>query len=264
MTFKPLAAIVALCSALSISALPAHATGQVNARYAVYLKGFHALNASASYEIQSWGYGATTQIKPVGFISLFVTMDLTSHVQGRFDADGTVEPLLFDSGGISRGKHRHVRIEFTDGTPKVTVLEPAEEDREPVPSSDLPHTVDTLSAMMHLLHALSTTGTCNGTQSIFDGLRLTEMVAHGPTTDDIPQSEDEAYSGPAMRCDFVGRQIAGFIKNSPNRAKLASPQPGAAWFKNIDGLGLVPVRIEFNHPKLGHISVVMQQALSPR
>ncbi|MBS1096204.1 DUF3108 domain-containing protein [Gluconobacter sphaericus] len=263
MTFKALVAGVTFAVMAGLGCGPAHAEGQVNAAYAVYLKGFHVLNAQTSYQLQPWGYGGSTQIKPAGLISWFVTMDVTSRVEGKFTSDGNVQPILFDSGGISRGKRRHVRLEFSNDTPKVTDLQPSETDREPIPDSSLPHTVDTLSGMAHLLHALATTGKCDGTQIIFDGLRLTEMVVHGPTVADIPQGQDEAYSGQALRCDFVGRQLAGFVKDSPNRAKLASPQPGSVWFRKINDLGLIPVRIEFNHPKLGHVMVVMQHAVAP-
>ncbi len=263
MTFKAFAAGAALVLLAGLGCGSARADGQVNASYAVYIKGFHVLNAQASYQLQPWGYGGSTQIKPAGLISWFVTMDVTSRVQGHFMPDGNVQPVLFDSGGISRGKHRHVRLDFADDTPKVTDLQPPETDREPIPDSSLPHTVDTLSGMAHLLHALATTGKCNGSQIVFDGIRLSEMVVHGPTMVDIPQGQDEAYSGQALRCDFVGRQLAGFVKDSPNREKLASPQPGAVWFRKIDALGLVPVRIEFNHPKLGHVMVVMQHAVAP-
>lgn len=265
LTFKALAfgICLALAAAVSASAWAGNQPkGQVDADYAVYLKGFHVLNAHASYQIEPWGYGGSTQIKPAGLISWFVTMDVTSRVQGRFTPDGNVQPVLFDSGGISRGKHRHVRLEFSDDTPKVTDLQPPESDREPVPDSSLPHTVDTLSGMAHLLHSLETTGKCNGSQIIFDGIRLSEMVVHGPVTADIPREQREFYSGPGLRCDFVGRQLAGFIKDSPNRAKLAAPQPGSVWFYRIDGLGLVPVRIEFSHPKLGRVTVVMQHAVN--
>jgi hypothetical protein len=90
------------------------------------------------------------------------------------------------------------------------------------------------------------------------------MTVHGPTQVNIPQTHKQAYSGtPALRCDFIGQQVAGFIKDSPNRAKMAMPQPGSAWFKDVEGIGLVPVRIEFNHPKLGHVTVVMQNPLPP-
>ncbi|KXV46544.1 hypothetical protein AD945_13100 [Gluconobacter albidus] len=263
MTFKAFAVAVSLALMAGLACGSARAEPQVNATYAVYIKGFHVLNAKTSYKLQSWGYGGSTQIKPAGLISWFVTMDVTSHVQGQFIPDGNVQPVLFDSGGISRGKNRHVRLEFSNDTPKVVDLQPPETDREPIPADLLPHTVDTLSGMAHLLHSLATTGKCDGSQVIFDGLRLTQMVVHGPVMVDIPQGQDEAYSGQAMRCDFVGRQVAGFIKDSPNREKLAAPQPGAVWFRKIDGLGIVPVRIEFNHPKLGHVMVVMQHAVAP-
>ncbi|EHH68489.1 DUF3108 domain-containing protein [Gluconobacter morbifer] len=239
----------------------ARADAPVNETFAVYLKGFHVLNASASYQLQSWGYGGSTHIQPAGIISWFITMDINSSVQGRFGPNNSVQPISYESGGLSRGKHRHVKLDFTQSLPKVVDLQPPETDREPIPDNLLPHTIDTLSGMAHLLQNLRNTGHCDGSETIFDGLRLTHLTVHGPTQVDLPQSYDEFYSGPSLRCDFIGAQTAGFVKDSKNRAKLASPQPGSAWFKQIEGVGLVPVRIEFNHPKMGHIVVVLQKAV---
>lgn len=263
LTFKGLRALAAAGMLLAGFAPTAHAAGQVNTTFAIYMRGLHVLDADASYQIEPWGYGGTTHIRPAGLISWFVTMDIHSRVEGDFVPGGNVKPIRYDSGGLSRGQHRRVLLTYNGNTPHVDILEPAETDRDPIPDSDLPHTIDTLSGMARLLETLTQTKSCEGSSVIFDGLRLTKMTVHGPVTSDIPQSHKQAYSGPALRCDFVGQQIAGFVKDSPNRSKMAAPQPGSAWFKEIDGVGLVPVRIEFNHPKLGHVTVVMQQPLPP-
>ncbi|WP_249193680.1 DUF3108 domain-containing protein [Gluconobacter wancherniae] len=233
--------------------------GPTGSDYAVYVHGLHVLNVSASYQLQPWGYGATTHLESAGFASWFLKMRITTQAQGHF-TENRISPISYESSGFSRGTVRHVKLVYHDGTPSVEILEPRENDREQVPSDQLAHTVDTLSGVAHLLHTLTTTGKCNGTEMVFDGLRLTHMTIHGPVTDAIPQDHGELYSGPALRCDFIGQQVAGFVKDSPNRNKMSQPKPGAVWFKQVDGFGLVPVRIEIEHPKLGHVTVVMQQA----
>jgi len=265
LTFKILRALAGAGFLLLSSVSTAYAAaGQVNTSYAVYLRGLHVLDTDVSYQIEHWGYGGTTHIRPAGMISWFVKMDIRSRVEGDFVEGGNVKPIRYDSGGLSRGQHRRVLLTYNGNTPHVDILEPVETDRDPIPDSDLPHTIDTLSGMARLLETLTQTGHCDGSAVIFDGLRLTKMTVHGPTQADIPKTHKQAYAGdPSLRCDFIGQQVAGFIKDSPNRAKLATPQPGSAWFKNVEGIGLVPIRIEFNHPKLGHVTVVMQNPLPP-
>lgn len=231
--------------------------------FAAYIHGMHALNASVDYVLQPWGYDGTAQIRSNGMIGWFVHMNVIAHTEGRFSTGNTVAPILYDSAGLSRGAQRHVHLDYRNGTPDVSVRTPEETDREPVPKTQLPGSIDTFSGMMQLLKAIRENGQCNGSARIFDGIRLTSLTVHGPVSDNIPDNHGQAETGKALRCDFVGQQIAGFVRNSPNRAKMAIPKPGSAWFKKIDGFGLIPVRIEFEHPKFGHISLVLQDPITP-
>ncbi|AOX19755.1 DUF3108 domain-containing protein [Kozakia baliensis] len=230
---------------------------QVAAQYGVYTHGIHVLNAVADYRLTDWGYGITTTIHAGGFLNWFLKMELRSTSEGRFE-NGRVAPIRFQSGGFSRGKNRNVTITYQGDTPTVTELTPPEPDREPVPASELSHSIDTLSAMALLLDTVQRTGHCNGSAMVFDGLRLTAMDAHGPTQSDVPTGSDEIFKGPALKCDFIGQQKAGFMKSSSHLAAMKAPHPGAAWFQDLPGIGLVAVRIEFEHPKLGKMVVVLQ------
>jgi len=247
---------ILLAAALSTTAARADTTA-VTARYDVYSHGLHVVNATASYALQPWGYAITTTLHAGGFMSWFVRMDVTSTAKGNFTPDG-IQPISFESSGFSRGKNRHVLLDFQNGTPVPTTVTPAEPDRETVPSSDLPHAIDTLSAMALLLSTIDKTGQCNGGTRVFDGLRLTAMNVHGPVQGNVPTGDDEFYKGPALRCDFVGQQEAGFIKGSSHLEELKKPRPGSAWFQQVPGFGYVAVRIEFDHPKLGHLVVTLK------
>ncbi|MBR0559610.1 DUF3108 domain-containing protein [Neokomagataea anthophila] len=239
-------------------------SGPVSAHesFAAYVHDLHALNADVSFATQPWGYGGNAHIRSIGMIGWFVRMDVTARMEGHFGPGNTVAPILYDSAGLSRGAQRHVHLDYQNNTPTVTVHTPPETDRDPVPSSTLPGTIDTFSGMVRLLQTMRNTGQCNGSANVFDGARLTHITVHGPVADNVPTDHDQLETGAALRCDFVGQQVAGFIKDSPNRAKMASPQPGAVWFKNVQGFGLLPVRVEFEHPKLGHISLVLQTPIT--
>lgn len=265
MTFKrPAPGILLAALLLSPAAGAAAAADDVNVRahYGVYLHGLHVLDASVAYTLSGSGYSAETHIVPAGIASLFLKMDIISAADGRFTADHAVTPLFFDSAGYSREKKRHVRLSYVNAVPRVDVIEPPEPNREPVPADQLNGAVDTLSGMARLIRTVSRTHQCNGGSTVFDGLRLTRMTFKGPFEAQAPSGRGQVYAGLSLRCDFVGQQIAGFVRNSPNRAKLATPQGGSVWFHETEGFGLVPVRVEFDHPKIGHVTVVLQKPVT--
>lgn len=234
-------------------------SSSVSLHYAVYVHGFHALNADGAYALRDWGYGGTTRLYTVGIASWFLTIDLTSTIEGHFKEDGSAAPIFYDAHGFSRKKQRNLHISFGENGPHIDLLTPKDDERDPLPEDKLKHSIDLLSGLGVLFHTLETTGKCNLSGDIFDGLRLTHIDAYGPEIENIPQEHDIYFSGPAKKCSFTGKQIAGFVKDSKHKALLSAPQPGAAWFVHLDHIGIVPVRIDFQHPKLGHIIMVMQK-----
>lgn len=254
------ASVLTLTLALAGVSNAAHADDapQINAQYRVFVHGLHVADADAGYKLTPWGYGLSTHLSAGGFISLLLSMDVNSHADGRF-ASGWVDPVQFESGGKSRGKQRHVVVDYHGADPVVTTLTPKEDNRETVPDAEKQHAIDTLSAMALLLNTLEKTGKCDGQSKVFDGLRLTTMKVSGPIAATVPNTGSEVFKGQAQRCDFVGQQIAGFIKGSSHLEEMKAPHAGSAWFQPMPGLGLVAVRIEFDHPKLGHIVAVLSR-----
>ncbi|WP_240149179.1 DUF3108 domain-containing protein [Asaia sp. As-1742] len=231
-------------------------SGQTTAVYRVYNHGLHVVDATADYTLTDQGYGIRTTLHAGGLMSWFMRMDIQSMARGHFDHNW-VQPVDYESNGYSRGKHRSVVLRYADNTPHIVTLDPKETDRESVPDGELDHALDTLSAMALLLENVRQTGKCDGNAQVFDGLRLSAMTSHGPVKADVPNTFSQKSTGPALRCDFVGQQQAGFIKDSSHLAVMKAPHPGAAWFQDIPGAGLTAVRIEFEHPKLGRMVAVL-------
>lgn len=230
---------------------------QITTTYEIYSHGVHVLDAQADYSLTPWGYGVSTRLHTGGVMNWFLKMDVHSSAQGHF-VSGGVEPGRYESVGYSRGRRRQIVLAYAGGTPKIVTLYPKEEDRESVAPQLLPHTADTLSAMMLLVSTLRKTGRCDGSLNVFDGLRLTTLSSRGPFKDKIPALRVPiAGTGIAWRCDFVGRQTGGFIKDSKHLAAMMAPHAGAAWFVDFPRIGLVPVKIMFEHPKLGRLDAVM-------
>lgn len=64
-----------------------------------------------------------------------------------------------------------------------------------------------------------------------------------------------------MTCNFVLQQVKGFTANG-QFSKLRQPQIGRVWFENIPNIGMSVVRLEVEHPKMGH--VVMRLDETPK
>jgi len=231
---------------------------QTTAVYRVYNHGMHVVDATADYKINDLVYGIRTTLHAGGLLSMFLRMDIQSTAQGRFDHD-RVQPTGYESTGYSRGQHRAVVLSYANDRPQIVTLDPKESDRKAVPQTSLAHAMDTLSAMAYLLENVRHTGKCDGNAQVFDGLRLSAMTSHGPFKGEVPSSYGQKFKGQALRCDFVGQQEAGFIKDSSHLDVMKAPHPGAAWFQDLPGVGLTAVRVEFEHPKLGPMIAVLDR-----
>ncbi|MCX2560759.1 DUF3108 domain-containing protein [Acetobacter farinalis] len=240
------------------SAAPARADGvlpQTIVKYRVYAHGFNVMDIQASYRLSESQYGITARVKTGGFFGMFMKTNLQTSAQGHFSG-AEVEPALFDSAGWSRGRNRHVSVVYRDQMPEVTLIDPVETDRESVPAADKLGAIDTLSALMNLLHQVRTSQSCGGQEKVFDGMRLSTLSIHPAGLQHIPSGGPLDWGEDALRCDFVAQQTEGF-KFSSEKSKLRNPQPGRAWFEKVGEAGFVAVRVEVDHPKLGRITIVM-------
>jgi len=229
----------------------------VSLTYALFSHGLRAMTLQATLRLTPQGYALTLHDKTTGFIGMMVRTDVTSTAAGRFDGD-KVMPISYASSGYSRGADRSTRIDYPGGEPKVAVLTPPDANRDPVPEDETGHSIDTLSAMVGLLHEVAQNGRCDGQEKLFDGLRLSMLTAETKGEEAVPKSDTSPFdTGTALRCDFVGQQIAGFLHNG-DEAKVRKPQHGNAWLVPLlPGGPRFPVRVVFEHPRLGQIVAVL-------
>lgn len=231
---------------------------QTVVQYRVYAHGFKVMDMQASYRLSDTQYGVAAHVKTGGFLGLFVKTNLQLSGQGLFNGQAA-EPSLYDSVGWSRGRNRHVSMVYRDYVPDVTLLDPPETDREPVPDADKKGAVDILAVLMNLLHQVRSTQGCGGQSKVFDGMRLSTLSLHFAGIQPIPAGGPLEWGKDALRCDFVAQQTEGFKFNSAT-SKLRNPQPGRAWFEKVGEAGLVVVRVEVDHPKMGRITIILDGA----
>ncbi|MFW7266651.1 hypothetical protein ACMAUO_01630 [Gluconacetobacter sp. Hr-1-5] len=234
----------------------APAPAQVVHVYGVFNHGFRALTISARYAVTSDGYAVRSTIRSGGLLGLLVHMNVTSQATGRFLPDG-VRPLTYDSAGYSRGEDRHVVLDYSGGQTHIALQTPPEPSRDPIPATDLAPAMDSLSALMRLQQTVRAHHQCDGSATVFDGARLLHMDAHTIGTQDMARDSHQPYQGAALRCDFSDMQIAGFRKSDGPDSPARKPVNGSVWFQDVPGDGLTIVRIAFDHPKLGHLTIML-------
>ncbi|WP_342628777.1 DUF3108 domain-containing protein [Nguyenibacter vanlangensis] len=243
-------------SAFTAPALAADSPPQIDRVYGVYVHGFRALTINARYAVTNDGYAVRSTIRSGGFLSMLLRMNFTSQATGRFVPDG-VQPLSYESSGYTRGADRHVVLDYSDGRTRIALQTPPEPSRNPIPASDLAPAVDSLSALMRLQRAVRVHHTCDGSATVFDGARLLHMESHTIGQQDLSEDDRQPYHGMALRCDFTDLQIAGFRKSDGPESPARKPVIGSVWFQDVPGDGLTAVRIVMEHPRLGHMVVVL-------
>jgi hypothetical protein len=244
---------------LLASAAPAAAaqTGSFSVEYDGYAHGLIALKMSAQLTLTPNGYSGRLAFRTAGMVAWMVRTDSDSTAVGTF-ANGQAVPQRYDSTGSMRGVNRVTRMAYRDGSPVIEVLTPPpQEERTLVPPDMTKHTIDTLSAIAALIHDVAVTGKCEGSAMTFDGRRLTALTAHTFGPDKLEPSRKTNFNGDALRCDFEGNQLAGFMKDK-DEAMLRKTRHGSAWLAPlVPGAPPVPVRVQFENDLLGTVTLYL-------
>jgi len=246
-----LAALLLTCAAPCVL----KAAEPVRAHYAAYAAGLPIAALDADWDVQPGAYRVHLTFRTTGALALAYSGSNDSVAEGRFDA-GRPQPRRFFSAGTLRGVRRVTQIDYPAGEPQIRQLVPPnDEEREPVPPAQQAGTTDSLSAFALLVRQVNATGRCDGQVQTFDGRRLGELTARTGPVQALDPTSRSSYSGPALRCDFTGRQIGGFMHDQ-DEATLRKPQQGSAWFARLQpGAPMVPVRMVFTTARFGDMTM---------
>lgn len=242
--------------AQQMGALPAGGS-PVQAHYAAYSTGLNVLRLDAEMAVGPRDYRVRLTYRTAGTLRAFVQSDADTVAEGQFVGDRPT-PRRFISQGSLRGRPRATQIEYIGGQPQVRALTPPnDEEREPVPVADQAGTIDSLSAMAQLMRQVNATGRCEGRSRTYDGRRLAELSARTAGQETLEPTSRSSFAGPALRCDFEGRQLAGFMLDG-DRAAAQRPQRASAWFA-ATALGgpMIPVRMQFETRFVGNVTMYL-------
>ncbi len=266
MTLRP--AVTAALAALALSAHAARAEG-VLARYDVRAGGLHVMRVEALFELSGPRYRVRTRVRPVGVAATFGGGgEQVSATEGSWRGADPL-PRRHSSEGEWRGSRRAVLLDYASpsagaaaAAPVLRLLEPPlEPEREPVPEALKRNTVDGLSAVAKLLRTVERTGRCEGEAPVFDGRRRSDFRAWTEGQDELPRGGGGAFAGPALRCAFSGRLVAGRHAAEARGGDGRPPPPVVAWVAQpLPGRTAVPVLIEFPTRWFGTVRAVLASA----
>lgn len=236
----PLVALALLC------APPAAWAQSTRLHFIGFAAGFRVVDLAADLVIGRQGYDASLNLQTLGVVNVLARTETTSEVHGRWIGDAAM-PDLYNTEGVFNGEPHRMTLSYRDGQPSVTTRLPDNADgREPVAPPLQANTIDSLSAIMALLRRVADNGSCDGRARVFDGRRLSEIVAHTVGPETLPATSRSVFEGSTLRCDFTGTELAGF-KLSDNRARVSRPQHGSVWLASLaPGGPMVPVRVSFH------------------
>ena len=232
--------------------------------YAAYAAGLQIAEVDAGFQLYPETYRVELAVRTTGLVGWLVHSRTLTTVNGHWRAERPA-PHQFLSQGEIRGEPRFSLIDYQQGQPLVRqLIPPNETEREPVPPDIQANSVDSLSAMVELVRVVGRTGGCDGTTRVFDGRRASDVTARTVGEEIVPPSSRSIFTGPALRCDFVGQMVAGFWLDADRNAGQ-KPMKGSAWLANSlpgapSGGGRLPVRITFESRWFGNVILYLTDA----
>jgi hypothetical protein len=251
---------VLLVTSLFVTAAQAQDVGApppIRVTYSGYSHGFNVIDLDAVLTVSPTRYKLEVNFNLAGVLGTLFHADGKTIVNGRFVGPRAEPDDLFSSGHF-HGDPRVTQISWRGGVPTIIQMQPpVETERDVVPANLQANTIDSLSAMAALIHQVALSAKCDGHDRTFDGRRLSEVAAHTVGQEVLEKTSRSAYAGPALRCDFVGKQLAGFRRDA-DQNELGKPNDGSAWFAQVTTAGPpIPVRITFTTPQLGDITMYL-------
>lgn len=238
----------------------APASVSVHAVYETYAAGLQVADVDAGFSIGPWTYQMNLAYRTTGMVGFFYRGHQDSSVSGSWH-DSKPVPTQFSGEGVWRGKARVTDIVYAQGKPMIRALQPPnEEEREPVPEALRDNSVDTLSALADLMRSVAATGKCDLAVRTYDGRRLVEIDAHTVGEETLEPTKRSVFAGKALRCDFAGRLLAGFLFTD-DRAHESKPLHGSAWIAQVvPGAPPLPVRMSFETRWFGDATMYLTAA----
>jgi hypothetical protein len=234
-SMRRMAAVVAAVVVLAAGAASADDGETVRLSYDAYVGPFYVVSAEAELRLDGDRYRVVTRAQSEGLAGVLFSWQSEARSEGRF-AGRRLQPRSHEMDGQWSGEARQVRLSYDGAGPIAAQILPPPDlsERDPVPAALTADTVDPLSATLDVLLGIAGGARCEGEYRVFDGRRRYDMLVSPGASADLPRVHSSVYAGPAQRCEFRIRRIAGFMKKQGKLGRqvtepvlyVASPMPG--------------------------------------
>lgn len=235
---------------------------QVQLGYDTYAAGLKIMRMDALFRFGPRNYAIDLNYHTTGLAGLFYRGHQINAVRGVWH-DDVAAPIEFSGDGVWHGRERRTLIDYDRGLPIVRELEPPQEtEREPVPVELQRSTIDTLSALAQLMRRVGRDHVCETEVHTYDGRRVLDVVARTGGAESLEPTGRSTFSGSSLRCDFEGREVAGFLfgEDDPEHRR---PLHGSAWLAPLlPDAPPLPVRIEFQTRWFGVATMYLTAAVT--
>jgi len=225
---------------------PAQDAPEIRATYEMYAAGLHVAEISAAFSLGPGKYAVRLSYHTTGLVSWFRQGHQVNSVAGTWD-HGQPQPEQFHGDGVWQGEANATLIDYVRGEPVIEhLVSPPGDKREPIPPDLEANSIDSLSALALLIRRVQDTGRCEASAHTFDGRRVSDISVRTAGEEILGRSDLAIFTGTALRCDFVGHMVAGFLDRD-NTPASRRPLRGAAWLASLvpDGPP-IPVRMDFD------------------
>lgn len=245
----------------TLTATPSLAqVAQVQLAFDTYAAGIEVMQMHAFFGVGPWNYRIEVDYHTTGLVGLLYRGTQINTVRGMWQ-DNEASPLEFYGKGHWRGRDRLTWIDYDHGLPHLKELQPPQEtERELVPQDMQRHTVDTLSALAQLMRHVQHSQDCETRVRTYDGRRLLDVAARTAGFERLDETSRSMFHGPALRCDFEGSELAGFMigENDPEHHR---PLHGVAWLAPLlPNAPPLPVRVAFETRWFGWATMYLTSA----
>jgi hypothetical protein len=233
---------------------------QYRLSYDTYAAGLEVMQMTAFFGLGPWNYQIDIDYHTTGLVGFLYRGHQVNAVRGTWQ-DDRAAPIEFSGQGMWRGQQRRTLIDYDHGQPQVRELVPPQQsEREPVPPDLQLRTMDTLSALAQLIRHVERDRSCDIRLQTYDGRRLLEVSARTGGNETLESTSRSIFSGPALRCDFEGREVAGFLLGDSD-PEHRHPLHGSAWLAPLKPEGpVLPVRIAFQTRWFGPATMYLTAA----
>ena len=221
--------------------------------YEVYASGIDALTAKLDLSQDHKNYDVKLVAATQGLLGRLAPWQGRFEAQGVHAGPGRWQPQIYQSSSVWHKKDEVKKFVYADGVLQSVTVSETGKDKEirALDKNLVEGTTDSLSATLAIMEKVSGGGACEGSSDVFDGLRRFKLVFHNEGADMLSASNQNVYSGPAMRCTVEVVPVAGRWHAKP-RGWLSIQEQGrqkgslpTVWFAPIghDGEAL-PVRVK--------------------